>query len=139
MASTFQLEIVTPERATFSGEVSEVTVPGRIGELGILPGHLPLMTLTQPGELRAQTSDGERVFAVGAGFAEVGVGRVSVLVSSCEGADEIDVEHARSMMADAEKELDAHNFKSEQELEDMRDQLASSRARIAVAERATKH
>ena len=50
-ADTLLVEIVTPERAVFSGEVSEVILPGAVGEMGILPGHLPLLTAIAMGDL----------------------------------------------------------------------------------------
>lgn len=52
--ATLKLEIVTPERVTYSDDVDLVVAPGIVGQLGILPHHAPLMTMLQPGELRVR-------------------------------------------------------------------------------------
>ena len=80
------LEIVTPIAKIFLSKVASVTLPGSSGELGILPGHLPLFTLLKPGQLVAMTDMGDRAFAVGSGFAEVLPDAVRVMVSTCDGS-----------------------------------------------------
>jgi F-type H+-transporting ATPase subunit epsilon len=73
------LEIVTPEARVYSDTIDTVVIPTVEGEVGILPGHIPLLTQVQSGELRV-TKGGETLFlAVSGGFAEVQADRVSVL------------------------------------------------------------
>lgn len=95
-----QLEIVAPSRLYFKGEVEEVTVPGREGYLGILPGHAPLLSYLKPGTTSFIQGGGESSFFTGNGYVEVLPDRVSVLAEEVIGPAEIDVEKAR---ADKEK------------------------------------
>ena len=77
--ATLKLEIVTPEAKIFSEDVEIVFVPGVEGELGILPKHIPLMTMIKPGELRVTSHGKETFLAVGEGFVEVTGESVTVL------------------------------------------------------------
>ena len=138
MADMINLEIVTPARAAFAGAVSEVVLPGHLGELGVLPGHLPLVTLLRGGALVAKTAQGERSFAIGNGFAEVLPDRVTVLVRHCEGADECDAEHAREALAAIEKKLDEGDFLDDADMEAHADEAARHRARLAIVSKATR-
>ena len=106
-----QLDIVTPEKKAFSGEVDIVLVPGSEGELGILPAHSPLVTSLKPGELRYTQGDKETSLAIGTGVVEVSNDRVSVLtdmVATDEEVDESAVEEAieRARKALSEKQDD---------------------------------
>lgn len=96
------LEIVTPEAKSFSGEVEGVVVPAVDGELGILPGHVGLMTQIEPGELRVMQAGQEIHLAVGGGFVEVVEDRVSVLTDMAVREDEIDESAAEEAMKRAE-------------------------------------
>lgn len=136
--SQLKLEIVTPERAIYSGNADEVTLPGAVGELGVLPGHLPLVTLLKPGEVSASGGGTSRHFAVGSGFAQVLPDRVTVLVSACQGAADIDIENARASLKDLESRMTKDDFKSDAELAQAAEELARVRARITVAERARR-
>lgn len=73
------LNIVTPERRTFSDSVDQVVLPGSEGEMGILPGHAALVTTLKPGELRYLKDGEETSLAVGEGVVEVTQAGVSVL------------------------------------------------------------
>ena len=136
--SLVNLDIVTPERAIFHGQVSEVIIPGVLGQMGVLSGHANLMTLIRAGELIAKTPEGERRFAVSSGFAEVTGSSVMVLVDSGEGASEIDVEHARRALAAAEARAIDISAVSPDELEAHYEELALARHRIAIFERSAK-
>jgi F-type H+-transporting ATPase subunit epsilon len=136
MADQIHLEIVTPQRAAFSEVVSEVTIPGELGELGVMPGHRPLMTLISGGEVVAMTPTGERHFAIDGGFAEILPDKVTILVRSCEGADEVDVEHARLLLAELENREISHDALSDAELRAHAEELAKTRARLSIVERA---
>ena len=106
---SIQLIVVTPERQLLRESVVEVTVPGLDGQLGILPGHAPLMTELGIGELsyRTSTSSQPVVLAVISGFAEVLPDRVTVLAETAERAEEIDLARAEEAKARAEKRLAA--------------------------------
>ena len=100
-----QLEIVTPERLFFSGEVDEVNVPGAEGYLGILPGHAPLLSELRIGVISYRQGSRESHLFCSWGFAEVLPDRVSVLAEVAESPDQIDIERAREQRDEAEKLL----------------------------------
>ncbi len=109
LPDSIQLIVVTPERQLLRESVVEVTMPGLDGQLGILPGHAPLMTELGIGELsyRTGTSSQPVVLAVISGFAEVLGDRVTVLAETAERAEEIDLARAEEAKARAEKRLSA--------------------------------
>jgi F-type H+-transporting ATPase subunit epsilon len=102
MADKLLFEIVTPERLAFSEEVEEVVVPGTLGELGILPGHVPFLSTLQTGVMMVRQDGREIYYAVSGGFIEVHEDHVILLAESAERADEIDVERALASKARAE-------------------------------------
>jgi F-type H+-transporting ATPase subunit epsilon len=112
--STLHLEIVTPEARTFSGDVQMVVVPGVEGLLGVLPGHMPLMTQIRPGELCITTAEGESYIAVGEGFLDVLPDKVSILTDMAVLESEIDEKAAEEAVARAEKEMREKVLSSEE-------------------------
>jgi len=109
MAEQLQLEVVTPERRLLSEPVDSVTVPGRSGELGILPGHAALISELQTGLLSYNEDGTTFQLHVSGGFVEVNDDRVSVLAEIAERPDEIDVDRARRAREIAEKRLSGHS------------------------------
>ncbi len=109
LPESIQVIVVTPERQLLRETVVEVTVPGLDGQLGILPGHAPLMTELGIGELSYRTSAAAQpvVLAVVRGFAEVLPDRVTVLAETAERAEEIDLARAEEAKARAERRLTA--------------------------------
>jgi F-type H+-transporting ATPase subunit epsilon len=109
LPESIQLIVVTPERQLLRETVVEVTIPGLDGQLGILPGHAPLMTELGIGELSYRTSRSSQsvAMAVISGFAEVLADRVTVLAETAERAEEIDLARAEAAKARAEKRLAA--------------------------------
>jgi F-type H+-transporting ATPase subunit epsilon len=110
MANTLKIDLVTPERRLLSGEASFIALPGDSGEIGILPGHLPLLTTLPPGTLTDTLDNGKdsaktEVFAVGTGFAEILPNQVTILADTAEPADKIDLERAKAALARAEQAL----------------------------------
>jgi F-type H+-transporting ATPase subunit epsilon len=107
LPDSIQLIVVTPERQLLHETVVEVTVPGLDGELGILPGHAPLITELGIGELAYKTSAGGAAvpLAILRGFAEVLPDRVTVLAETAERATEIDLTRAEAALARAQKRL----------------------------------
>lgn len=106
-ARTLVLLVLTAEREVFRGEVSSVVVRAADGELGVLPGHAPLVTVLATGVLRAASRAGEVRLAVSGGLAEVGPARVVVLADVAERPEEIDVARARAALERAREELTA--------------------------------
>ena len=107
LPNSIQLIIVTPTRQLLRTHVSEVTLPGANGYLGILPGHAPLMTELGIGELTYHGATPSDPISVTRGFAEVLPDRVTVLAETAELAAEIDLERAEAAKARAEKRLAA--------------------------------
>ena len=105
MAESIQREIVTPERRVVNDSVEEVTIPGRSGYLGVLPGHAPLITELAVGEISYKTSGQTRRLAVAWGFAEVLPEKVTILAETAEKAEEIDVARAEAAKQRAEADL----------------------------------
>lgn len=110
-----QLEVVTPARAVFKQKVDEVVLPGADGQLGILPDHLPLITALGIGVMIIKDQDKGRTFFVDGGFAEIRDNIVTVLTEDCQGVDEIDVEHARRLLHEAETNLSSLEERSKKE------------------------
>jgi F-type H+-transporting ATPase subunit epsilon len=92
----FQLDIVTPERELFTGEVDSVLAPGVEGQLGVLPRHVPLITVLEDGLLVARREDTELTFAIHGGYMQVLGDRVIVLADVAEWAADIDIERAEA-------------------------------------------
>ena len=106
LPDVIQLVIVTPERQILKETVSEVTLPGADGYLGVLPGHAPLITEIGIGELTYRTTGGQAgLLAVIRGFAEVLPDRVSVLAETAELAGEIDLPRAQAALKRAEERI----------------------------------
>jgi len=107
LPEAIELIVVTPERQLLRETVVEVTIPGLDGELGILPGHAPLITELGIGELRYRTATSSQpiLLAVLRGFAEVLPDRVTLLAETAERAEEIDLSRAQAAKARAEKRL----------------------------------
>ena len=106
LPEAIELIVVTPQRQLLREKVASVQLPGASGELGILPGHAPLITELGNGELGYKVSGGEPVvLAVLSGFAEVLPDRVTVLAETAERPEEIDVARAKEALARAEARL----------------------------------
>jgi F-type H+-transporting ATPase subunit epsilon len=100
------LEIVTPEKRAFVGDVDEVIVPGSEGELGILPHHAPLISTLGQGVLRLKSGGQEQEFAIFGGFLQVRPDRVVVLAETADMDSEIDLERAERARHEAERVLE---------------------------------
>lgn len=105
MAERLTLELVTPYKRVLTAEVDEVTLPGSMGELGILPGHTPLLTTLKIGELSYRDGGETYHVAVNWGYLEVEDDKVNVLVETAEPADQIDLERAKAALGRAEEAL----------------------------------
>jgi F-type H+-transporting ATPase subunit epsilon len=128
------LEIVTPERLAYEGDVDAVVCPGIEGELGILPHHAPLLTTLGLGELRIRTGGQEEYFAIAGGFLQVRPDKVVVMAETADLASEIDLEAAEKARRDAERAL-AEGFNEPADLARARASMERALLRIRVAER----
>ncbi|MFM2308721.1 MAG: hypothetical protein RLY87_842 [Chloroflexota bacterium] len=108
------LEIVTAERLVLSDDVDQVNAPTKDGRVGILPRHMPLLTVLTEGELSIIKGGVRTEFAVFGGFMEVLPDRVTILADACDRSDEIDLERAEEAKRRAEERLASR--KSNQEM-----------------------
>jgi F-type H+-transporting ATPase subunit epsilon len=132
MPEKIQLEVVTPERRLLAEPVDMVTVPGLGGELGILPGHTPLISELQTGVL-SYLQDGKPFqLHVSGGFVEVRDDHVSVLAEVAERPEEIDAARARLSHERLEKELNAWTG-TEEDFEVARARLDRSTVRLQLS------
>lgn len=114
------LEIVTPKAKVYEETIDTVVLPTTSGEISVLPGHIPLVTEVDPGELAVTTGNKTEMLVVGRGLARVEGDRVSVLAESAIAVDEIDetaVEEALKRAQDALKDQTGLNAAEKDQLE----------------------
>ncbi len=128
------LEIVTPDRALVHDQVDEVEVPGSEGYFGVLPGHTPLLSMLQVGQLWYRKGVEKFYLCVAFGLAEVLPDRVVILAQVAERAEEIDVDRAEAARQRAEQRLASRQ--RDQDLERARVALMKALTRLNVATRA---
>ena len=129
--STIRVDVVSAEESIFSGEAKFVALPGESGELGILPGHIPLITRIKPGAVRIEKSDGgeEFVFVAG-GILEVQPNCVTVLSDTAIRGHDLDEAKANDAKKAAEEAV--KNAKSDLDLAKATSELAVMAAQIAA-------
>jgi F-type H+-transporting ATPase subunit epsilon len=130
MAETIQLEIVTPERQVVDDVAEEITIPGKSGYLGVLPGHAPLITELAVGQISYKTAGQIKRLAVAWGFAEVLPEKVTILAETAEKSEEIDVARAEAAKQRAETELSKAGVEGNAEAQAALDR---AKARLEVA------
>ena len=124
MADTMKLEIVTPEDKIYSDDVNMVTLPGKEGQMGIFPNHVPLMTQVAAGEILAQKGSEQQYLAVGEGFVQITPDKISVLTDMAVAEDNIDEAKAEEAKKQAEARL--QEKLSDEELATVKAALAHS-------------
>lgn len=111
--ATLQVEIVTPEKAVYSGAASEVLVPCWEGELGVLPEHDALLSLLKCGVAVVNTAEGVKRWIIGRGFADIGGDHVTILTDRAETLESVDKDAARQELVELYKEFEAGKFSGE--------------------------
>ncbi|MBY9077642.1 F0F1 ATP synthase subunit epsilon [Paenibacillus sp. HN-1] len=131
--NTFMLEIVTPDHLVYAKQVYSLTVRGAEGDLGILPGHVPLVTPLQVAPMTIKSEAGVTTVAVHGGFVEVHKDKVTVLAESAELPSDIDLERAEAAKERAQRRLQVRG--KQDEIDHRRAELALQRAvtRIKVS------
>lgn len=128
------LDVVTPNGIEVSREVDMVVAPGIEGDLGVLPGHLPLMTRLRSGALRYYVGDDQFVLAVSEGYLEVTPTKVIVLAEAAEMPEEIDVARALAAKRRAEERL-ARAMSTRVDLAATHASLQRALVRLRIAEK----
>lgn len=119
--STIHVDVVSAEQSIFAGEAKFVALPGESGELGILPGHTPLITRIRPGAVRIEKADGDEEFVfVAGGILEVQPNGVTVLADTAIRGHDLDEAKAneakrlaQEAMANRESDIDFARAQSE--------------------------
>ncbi len=102
----FQLDIVTPARTVYSGDVQSFTAPGVVGNFQVLFNHAPLLSAVGVGEVKVIETNGSKLlFAVSSGFVEVKSNKVILLTESAERSDEINIARAEKSKKRADERL----------------------------------
>ena len=138
MASTVLCTIVSAEQEIYSGQVEMVVATGTIGELGIMPGHTPLLTGVKPGPVRLLIEGGnEEIFFASGGYIEVQPGVVTILADTALRADDIDEAAAVAAQRKAEQEQGDQNSDIDfaRVLADLQEQAAMLRTVRKLRER----
>lgn len=137
MANTIYLDIVSAEGQIFSGEVSMVFAPGKLGELGIAPRHAPLLTTLRAGEVRVQSAGAEeQSFYVGGGSLEVQPNRVTVLADTAARAKDLD--EAAALAAKQRAEDAVRQRTDKMDIAEAQAELARAVAQLRAIERLRK-
>jgi F-type H+-transporting ATPase subunit epsilon len=137
MAMTIHVDVVSAEEMIFSGLAEFVVLPGEAGELGILPGHMPLMTRIKPGAVRVQLPDNkEELIFVAGGLLEVQPGLVTVLADTAIRGTDLD--QAKAMEAKKMAEEAMVNRGSEMDYARAQVELAEAIAQLSAIDRLRK-
>ena len=124
MAGTIQVDVVSAQEMIFSGEAEFVALPGEQGELGILPGHIPLITRIRPGTVRIKVNGQEELIFVAGGILEVQPRVVTVLADTAIRGKDLDEAKAEQARKDAETALANRNTDLD---------FAAAQAELAIA------
>ncbi|HEY6702890.1 MAG TPA: F0F1 ATP synthase subunit epsilon [Xanthobacteraceae bacterium] len=130
--ATFHFDLVSPEKLLFSGEVTQVDVPGSEGDFGVLAGHAPIVTTLRPGILVIYGERDALRIVVGGGFAEVGPAGLTVLADMAVPVDEFDVAQLAGVIKDIEEDVaDETDEWKRDRLADKLDRLRALRAALS--------
>ncbi len=130
---SFTLEIVTPRKVVFTGEVMSFSAPGVMGGFQILYNHAPMLAAIGIGEAKFLDGSGKEVhFATSGGFVNVVANHVTVLAESAERSDEIDVPRAEAAKERASRRLSGHEPATDVDRARVALQRALNRLRIAA-------
>ena len=138
MAMTIHVDVVSAEESIFSGLAEFVALPGEAGDLGILPGHMPLMTRIRPGEVRIKlpNSDTEELIFVAGGILEVQPGLVTVLADTAIRGKDLD--EAKALEAKQKAEEAMKNAESDLDLAKATSEFAMMAAQLAAIQKLRK-
>src|SRR5687767_13017409 len=129
------LEIVTPDARVYSDTIDSVVIPTIEGEVGILPGHIPLLTQVANGELRVMKGAEIVLLAVSGGFAEIEDDKVHVLAEHAISEEKIDERAVEQALKRAEKELEDAKHLDPQQYEHLQNLVRYSGVQLAVKRR----
>jgi F-type H+-transporting ATPase subunit epsilon len=126
------LEIVTPEAKVYSDTIDSVVIPTVEGEIGVLPGHIPLLTQVENGELRVTKGATTQLLVVSGGFAQIDGDRVRVLAENAINEEKIDENAVEAALKRAEEQLREAKDMDPQQYEHLQSMVRYSGVQLAV-------
>ena len=126
------IEIVTPEARVYEDSIESVVMPTTSGEIDILPGHIPIVTEVQAGELIVSKSGTRQSLAISKGFAQCVGDKISILAEDAIHIDEIDESAVEEAQKRAEEALATMEKMSDEEVAMLETQISYARAQILV-------
>lgn len=134
MPKVMQCDIVTPEKSIYSGEASFVSLPTTSGEIGVLPGHAPLLAVLGAGEVRLKNEAGtlHATYAIAGGYVEIDGARVIILADHAREVSEIDLGIISERIHEMERELAQSSLEADRKVF-LEEELAWCRTQQAVA------
>ena len=126
------IEIVTPEAKVYEDTIDSVVMPTTSGEIDILPGHIPIVTEIEAGELIVAKSGSRQSLAISKGFAQCVGDKISILAEDAIHIDEIDESAVEEAQKRAEDALSTMEKMSDEEVAMLETQIAYARAQILV-------
>jgi F-type H+-transporting ATPase subunit epsilon len=127
------VRVIAPDKTVWDSDAEEVILPSTTGQLGILPGHAPLLTALDTGVMRVRANKDWVAIALMGGFAEVEANEVTILVNAAERGDTIDREAARVAYSEAEARLNKVDASNRQQQIQATQALKRARARLQAA------
>ncbi|MFA6410291.1 MAG: ATP synthase F1 subunit epsilon [Candidatus Buchananbacteria bacterium] len=130
-----KFKIVVPEKIVYEKEIDQVTIPTELGQITVLPHHIPLVAIVQAGELVVKNGNEQEIMAVSGGFLEIKQNEVLVLTESAERAEEIDEARAIEAKERAQKLMSELKNKEEVEYTALASKIEKELARLRVAKK----
>lgn len=127
------VRVIAPDKTVWDAAAEEVILPSTTGQLGILPGHAPLISALDIGVLRVRSDKNWTSIALMGGFAEVDSNEVTILVNAAERGDGIDANAAKQEMAEAEATLNATKADDRSAMLQATKALKKARAKVQAA------
>ncbi|MFA5022323.1 MAG: ATP synthase F1 subunit epsilon [Patescibacteria group bacterium] len=130
-----KFKIVVPEKVVYEKEVDQVTIPTEMGQITVLPNHIPLVSVVRAGELMIKNDNQEEILAVASGFLEVKQNEILILTESAEQAEEIDEARALEAKNRAEKLMSELKNKEAVEYTALASKIEKELTRLRVAKK----
>lgn len=130
-----KFKIATPEKVVYEAEIDQITLPTKMGEITILPNHLPLVSSLAPGEILIK-KDGQQVpLAVSGGFAELANNQLVILADTAERVEEIDAQRAEEARNRVKDILDKKQEADDVDFTALAAKMEKETARLRVAKK----
>ena len=127
-----KFKIATPERVVYEDEIDQITLPTKMGEITILPNHIPLVSSLMPGEVLIKKGKEEIPLAVSGGFLEYNNNQLVILADTAERAEEIDEQRAEEGRKRAKELLEKKQAKEEVDFTTLAAKMEKELARLKV-------